>query len=125
MYAAGGEAPKRRPREKKERPPWLKDAVCEDYKAGLKVKEIARKYRIANELVSEYLHEERLLAPKPKPEPEKKKKEASLPKTTPPSPAFHELCVWLLKAREILGHAPDESAITRIMEEVRYEKSAR
>lgn len=123
MYAAGGEAPKRRPREKKERPAWLKDAVCEDYRAGLTVKEIARKYHVMNELVSEYLHEEGLLTPKSKPV--QKEKEASLPKTTPPSPAFHELCVWLLKAREILGHAPDESAITRIMEEVRYEKSAR
>jgi len=115
MYAVGGDKPPRA----KERPAWLKPAVCEDYQAGLKVQEIARKYRIANELVSEYLHEEGLLAPKPKPEP--KQPPPPTPKTTGPSPAFHELVVWLLKAREILGHAPDESAISRIMEEVRDE----
>ena len=117
MYAAGGEeTKKRKPREKKERPAWLKDAVCEDYRAGLTVKEIARKYRIANELVSEYLHQEGLLGPKPKPEP--KQKPPPTPKTTGPSPAFHDFVVCLLKAREILGHAPDEAAISRIIKEV-------
>lgn len=116
MYAAGGEAPKRRPREKKERPPWLKDAVCEDYRAGLTVKEIARKYHVMNELVSEYLHEEGLLTPKSKPV--QKEKETPPPKKTPPSPAFHDFVVCLLKAREILGHAPDEAAISRIIKEV-------
>jgi len=84
MYAVGGDKPPRA----KERPAWLKPAVCEDYQAGLKVQEIARKYRIANELVSEYLHQEGLLGPKPKPEP--KQKPPPTPKTTGPSPALHD-----------------------------------
>jgi len=109
MYAAGGEeTKKRKPREKKERPAWLKPAVCEDYRKGMTMEQVARKYHVSDKLVSQYIHEEGILG--------------ATSKTTPASPAFHELVEWLLKAREILGHAPDERAISRIMEEVRYER---
>ena len=47
-----------------------------------------------------------------------KEKETPPPTKTPPSPAFHDFVVCLLKAREILGHAPDEAAISRIIKEV-------
>jgi len=106
MYAAGGEeTKKRKPREKKERPAWLKPAVCEDYRKGMTMEQVARKYHVSDKLVSQYVHEEGILG--------------ATPKTTPASPAFHDLCEWLLKAKLMLGHAPDEEAITRIMKEVR------
>ena len=106
MYAFGGDdlRPKKKQR-KKERPSWLKPAVCEDYRKGMTMEQVARKYHVSDKLVSQYIHEEGILG--------------ATSKTTPASPAFHELVEWLLKAREILGHAPDEEAITRIMKEVR------
>ncbi len=112
MYAAGGEeTKKRKPREKKERPAWLKPAVCDDYKAGLTVQEITAKYHGNTTLVSQYLHEEGILGSKPK--------------QTPPSPRFRWLIEELLKARVLLGRAPNESEITRLMKEVRHEEAGR
>ena len=104
MYAVGGDKPSR----KKPRPEWLKPAVCDDYRAGLTVHELAKKYHIAPTLVSQYLHEAGLLGPKPK--------------QTPASPVLKHFLEELLKARVLLGRAPNESEITRLMKEVRHEQ---
>lgn len=105
MYAAGGEeTKKRKPREKKERPAWLKPAICEDYRKGMTIHDVALKYHVSSHLASQYIREEGILG--------------ATPKTTPASPAFHDLCEWLLKAKLMLGHAPDEEAISRIIKEV-------
>lgn len=93
---------------KKERPAWLKPAICEDYRKGMTIHDVALKYHVSSHLASQYIREEGILG--------------ATPKTTPASPAFHDLCELLLMAKVYLGHTPDESAITRIMEEVRYER---
>jgi len=112
MYAFGGDdlRPKKKQR-KKERPAWLKPAICEDYRKGLTMEHIALKYHVSSRLVSQYVHEEGILG--------------ATPKTTPASPAFHDLCELLLMAKVYLGHTPDENEITRIMKEVRYETRER
>ena len=107
MYAVGWEAVKKpkKNQRKKERPAWLKPAICEDYRKGMTIHGVALKYHVSSRLVSQYVHEEGILR--------------ATPKTTPASPAFHDLCEWLLKAKLLLSHAPDEETITRIMKEVR------
>ncbi len=113
MYAVGWEAVKKpkKNQRKKERPAWLKPAVCEDYRKGMTMEQVARKYHVSDKLVSQYVHEEGILG--------------ATPKTTPASPAFHDLCELLLMAKVYLGHTPDENEITRIMKEVRYETRER
>ena len=112
MYAVGGDdlRPKKKQR-KKERPSWLKPAVCEDYRKGMTMEQVARKYHVSDKLVSQYIHEEGILG--------------ATSKTTPASPAFHDLCELLLMVKVYLGHTPDENEITRIMKEVRYETRER
>lgn len=112
MYAVGGDdlRPKKKQR-KKERPAWLKPAVCEDYRKGMTMEQVARKYHVSDRLVSQYIHEEGILGATPK-----------TPKTTPASPAFHDLCELLIMAKVYLGRTPNESEITRIMKEVRHEQ---
>ncbi len=52
MYAVGGDKPPRA----KERPAWLKPAVCEDYRKGMTMEQVARKYHVSDKLVSQYIH---------------------------------------------------------------------
>lgn len=114
MYAVGGEdikPKKKRKVKKKERPAWLKPAICEDYRKGMTIHGVALKYHVSSRLVRQYVHEEGILG--------------ATPKTTPASPAFHDLCELLLMAKVYLGHTPDENEITRIMKEVRYETRER
>ena len=114
MYAVGGgeaRPKKKRKVKKKERPAWLKPAICEDYRKGMTMEQVARKYHVSDKLVSQYIHEEGILG--------------ATPKTTPASPAFHDLCELLIMAKVYLGHTPDENEITRIMKEVRYETRER
>lgn len=109
MYAIGSDTPKRKRKKwKKQRPDWLPGAVCDDYRAGLTVQELAKKYHINSPLVSQYLHEAGLLGQKPK--------------QTPASPVLKYFLEELLKARVLLGRAPNESEITRLMKEVRHEQ---
>ncbi len=107
MYTISGDGEHKRKRKqwKKERPAWLKPAICEDYRKGMTIHGVALKYHVSSRLASQYIHEEGILG--------------AAPKTTPASPAFHDLCEWLLKAKLLLSHAPDEETITRIMKEVR------
>jgi len=114
MYAVGGgeaRPKKKRKVKKKERPAWLKPAICEDYRKGMTMEQVARKYHVSDKLVSQYIHEEGILG--------------ATPKTTPASPAFHDLCELLIMAKVYLGHTPDENEITRIMKEVRNETRER
>ena len=113
MYTISGDGEHKRKRKqwKKERPAWLKPAICEDYRKGMTIHDVALKYHVSSHLASQYIREEGLLG--------------ATPKTTPASPAFHDLCEWLLKAKVLLGRAPDEETIVRIIKEVRYETRER
>ena len=112
MYSIGSDTPKRKRKKwKKQRPDWLPQAVCEDYRAGLTVQELAKKYHINSPLVSQYLHEAGLLGQKPK--------------QTPASPVLRDLIENILQTCVVMGHAPDDGVIARIMDDLHRENKKR